>query len=362
MGGAVVTWAPTRCRSASSPRGSTRPSRWRRAVGPAFGACPVARSLPPGDGLRRPVEAASPTGPTRLRRGGRGCRASVVVVDDVAATGATLGRRRQRAAGATAVRASWSPGPRPRARLAGGAGAGVGFGHRQPGRSATAWRSPSAPGIVRHLTCSAKRRPKEVRPPQSFSGTGWARTGGGALRRGAEPPHRRHARCARSRWRGGARRASRPAAAADAFAADRPGRSRSRPTSSVGAEDARSCPPRRARPRGPRPRRRRHRAQPGGRRHGSVLRPIAGDPPHAVDAIRVVICDDHALFRRGLAMVPRVDEDGIEVVGEARTATDAVAGGRGRRPTSSCMDVRMPKRAGIEAARAIAESSRRRGS
>jgi DNA-binding NarL/FixJ family response regulator len=73
-----------------------------------------------------------------------------------------------------------------------------------------------------------------------------------------------------------------------------------------------------------------------------------------VDAIRVLICDDHALFRRGLAMVLESEED-IEVVGEAADGDEAVASAEELVPDVVLMDVRMPKRSGIEATRAIAE-------
>ena len=76
--------------------------------------------------------------------------------------------------------------------------------------------------------------------------------------------------------------------------------------------------------------------------------------PEASDPIRVVICDDHALFRRGLTMV-LADEVDIEVVGEAEDGDAAVAAAEQLAPDVVLMDVRMPKRSGIEATRAIAE-------
>src|SRR6478736_1668879 len=46
-------------------------------------------------------------------------------------------------------------------------------------------------------------------------------------------------------------------------------------------------------------------------------------PETMTDAIRVLICDDHALFRRGLIMVLE-SEEGIDVVAEAEDGEEAV--------------------------------------
>jgi len=79
-----------------------------------------------------------------------------------------------------------------------------------------------------------------------------------------------------------------------------------------------------------------------------------GPEPSAGDSIRVLIADDHALFRRGLEMVLR-EEEGIELVGEAADGTEAVQIASEAVPDVVLMDIRMPKTTGIEAARAMKE-------
>jgi DNA-binding NarL/FixJ family response regulator len=74
------------------------------------------------------------------------------------------------------------------------------------------------------------------------------------------------------------------------------------------------------------------------------------------EPIRVAVVDDQELFRRGLTMLLGVEDD-IEVVGEAG---DGVAGTElaiSAAPDVILMDVRMPKRSGIEACVAIKEAA-----
>jgi DNA-binding NarL/FixJ family response regulator len=73
-----------------------------------------------------------------------------------------------------------------------------------------------------------------------------------------------------------------------------------------------------------------------------------------VDPIRVLIADDHALFRRALELVLKQDP-GIELVGTASDGADAVQMAGEAPPDVVLMDISMPKITGIEAARQIKE-------
>jgi DNA-binding NarL/FixJ family response regulator len=72
------------------------------------------------------------------------------------------------------------------------------------------------------------------------------------------------------------------------------------------------------------------------------------------EKLRVIIVDDHALFRRGLEMVLENEAD-IEVVGEAHDGQQAVDRTTELMPDVVLMDVRMPRRSGIEATQRIKE-------
>jgi len=74
------------------------------------------------------------------------------------------------------------------------------------------------------------------------------------------------------------------------------------------------------------------------------------------DAIRVLIADDSPLFRRGIYVVLSTEES-IDVVGEAENGEEAISKAEEFAPDVVLMDVRMPKVNGIEAARAIRDSS-----
>ncbi|WP_037605324.1 response regulator [Streptacidiphilus rugosus] len=73
--------------------------------------------------------------------------------------------------------------------------------------------------------------------------------------------------------------------------------------------------------------------------------------------VRVVVADDDALLRAGVALVLG-SEDGIEVVGEAADGLQAVELCRATTPDVVLMDVRMPGIDGVEATRRIVAERR----
>jgi DNA-binding NarL/FixJ family response regulator len=71
--------------------------------------------------------------------------------------------------------------------------------------------------------------------------------------------------------------------------------------------------------------------------------------------MRVVIADDHVLFRRGVARL--LAQSDVEVVGEASNGRRAVQLARELEPDVVVMDLAMPLMDGLEATRAIVEES-----
>jgi NarL family two-component system response regulator LiaR len=70
------------------------------------------------------------------------------------------------------------------------------------------------------------------------------------------------------------------------------------------------------------------------------------------EAIRVLICDDHAVVRQGLATFLDLQDD-IEIAGEAENGEQAVAQAAALKPDVILMDLVMPLLDGVEALRRI---------
>ncbi|RME48968.1 MAG: DNA-binding response regulator [Chloroflexi bacterium] len=75
-----------------------------------------------------------------------------------------------------------------------------------------------------------------------------------------------------------------------------------------------------------------------------------------MEPIRVLICDDHEPFRRGLHMMLSTDPS-LEVVGEAADGVEAVAMAAQLQPDVILMDLQMPRLHGLEATRRIVSGS-----
>ena len=71
------------------------------------------------------------------------------------------------------------------------------------------------------------------------------------------------------------------------------------------------------------------------------------------ESIRIMLADDHAMFRAGLKALLGT-EDGVAVVGEAATGQEAVDQARKLRPDVVIMDLSMPEVSGLDATRRIA--------
>jgi DNA-binding NarL/FixJ family response regulator len=73
--------------------------------------------------------------------------------------------------------------------------------------------------------------------------------------------------------------------------------------------------------------------------------------------LRVIVVDDHELFRRGL--IDLLEERGIHVVGEAGLAADAVEQASDLGPVVVLMDLNMPGMSGIEATQRLTAAAPR---
>jgi DNA-binding NarL/FixJ family response regulator len=71
-----------------------------------------------------------------------------------------------------------------------------------------------------------------------------------------------------------------------------------------------------------------------------------------MDKVRVLLADDHSLFREGIRSLLE-DQDDIEIVGEAEDGLEVVRLATELKPTVILMDINMPVVDGVEATRTI---------
>ena len=70
--------------------------------------------------------------------------------------------------------------------------------------------------------------------------------------------------------------------------------------------------------------------------------------------MKIIIVDDHVLFREGLAAIIRSESD-IEIIGQAGTVREAIELVKASRPDMVLMDFGLPDGTGADATRAILE-------
>lgn len=71
--------------------------------------------------------------------------------------------------------------------------------------------------------------------------------------------------------------------------------------------------------------------------------------------IRILVADDHKLFRQGLISLIKTHDELVDVVGEAATGTEAIRLAEQLRPDIILMDIYMPDMDGLQATRLIKE-------
>jgi DNA-binding NarL/FixJ family response regulator len=91
-----------------------------------------------------------------------------------------------------------------------------------------------------------------------------------------------------------------------------------------------------------------------------VMAAVGGDTADVVsatpEAVRVVLVDDHDLFRTGLRNLLE-EQEGVQVLGEAADGAEAVQLVREAAPDVVVMDLNMPKMSGVEATKQITAES-----
>jgi DNA-binding NarL/FixJ family response regulator len=74
------------------------------------------------------------------------------------------------------------------------------------------------------------------------------------------------------------------------------------------------------------------------------------------EKVRLLVCDDHTLFREGIKAILR-EEPSFDIVGEAEDGREAVAKAEALRPDVILMDIAMPDLSGFDATRRILQGN-----
>ena len=83
----------------------------------------------------------------------------------------------------------------------------------------------------------------------------------------------------------------------------------------------------------------------------NLSEPLSASDDRALETLRVLIVDDHDLFRTGLRNL--LEEQGVQISGEAASGSEAVRSVREMAPDVVVMDLNMPEMGGVEATRHI---------
>ncbi|MFL7871052.1 MAG: response regulator transcription factor, partial [Anaerolineales bacterium] len=69
--------------------------------------------------------------------------------------------------------------------------------------------------------------------------------------------------------------------------------------------------------------------------------------------LKILVADDHLLFRQGLISLMQTRPDLVKVVGEASSGHEAVVLAQNLRPDVALLDIFMPQGDGLQAAKVI---------